>query len=111
MIDLYAYSFQSDSSLVGILNLFNEIGPWRWINRYNDRWGDYISSRVLPLPEHECMVKIFVEPDHYAVNVLLRSEHTNARQLFDQVRETLFDKLLPAIGARDLAEVQDYDTG
>lgn len=110
MLDLYAYSFQSDFSLDEIFARFNELGPWRWINRDNDRWGEYISSGVLRDP-HYGILKLFVEPDHYAINVLLESEDPNARELFDQVRETLFDKLLPAVGARDLAEVQDYDTG
>ena len=109
MLDLYAYSFQSDLPLAEIFERFKKIGPWRWIERDNDRWGEYISSRVLPLPEHDCMVKLIVEPDRYAINVCLDSEHPDARKLFDQVRVTLFYKLLPAIGARDLAEVQDYD--
>jgi hypothetical protein len=105
---LYAYSFQSDQSLDEIFARFNQIGPWRWVRRDNDSWGEYISSGVLHDP-HYGILKLIVEPDHYAINVMLKSEHPDARDLFDQVRGILFDKLLPAIGARDLIEVQDYD--
>lgn len=108
MLDLYAYSFQSDQSLNQIFTHFNKIGPWKWVMRDNDSWGEYISSGVLPTP-HYGILKLIVEPDHYAINVMLKSEHPDARTLFDQVRGTLFDKLLPSIGARDLTEVQDYD--
>jgi hypothetical protein len=108
MLDLYAYSFQSDLTLDEIFVRFNQLGPWRWVMRDNDRWGEYISSGVLRDP-HYGILKLIVEPDHYAVNVNLKSEDPNAREIFDQVRGTLFDILLSAIGARDLTKVQDYD--
>ena len=108
MRKVYAYSFRSGLPLPEMLVRLNETGPWRWIERDSDTWGDYISAVALPDP-HRGTVKIFVEPDHYVLNVLLKSEQPEAAALFDSVRETLFDRLLPAIGASGLAPTEAYE--
>jgi hypothetical protein len=104
----YAYAFRSDLQLPEVLARLNEVGPWSWIERDNDRWGEYISALALPDP-HRGTVKIIVEPDHYVVNVLLTSQDPDAEALFESVRETLFDRLLPAIGATGLARTDTYE--
>ena len=108
MRKVYACSFRSDLRLPEMLARLNENGPWRWIERDNDNWGEYISAVALPDP-HRGTVKIIVEPDHYVVNVLLKSEQPDAEALFESVRNTLFDHLLPAIGATDLARTDTYE--
>ena len=100
-----AYSFRSPLALEQMFAKLNELGPWRWIERDNDRWGEYISARALPDPDHG-MVKIFVEPDHYAVDMVLESE---AHTKLDAVYDTLFTYLLPALGATDVKETDHYE--
>lgn len=108
MRKVYAYSFRSDLKLPDMLARLRELGPWRWIERDNDRWGEYISARALPDPNGGT-VKIIEEPDHYVVNVVLESEQPDAQALFDSVREILFDRLLPALGATGLARTDTYE--
>jgi hypothetical protein len=102
--EVYAYSFRSDLPLAGIFSRLTEQGTWRWLERDNDNWGEYLSSRVLHDPDHG-MVKIFAEGDGaYVVNVSLESSQPDAQARYDAVRKTLLEKILPALGARDVAD-------
>lgn len=86
----------------------NEVGPWRWLERDNDRWADYLSAvfnRAAPC----AIVKIIYDEGLYAVNVNFSSDDPDAEAEFEAMRHTLFELLLPAIGARDLAETDDYE--
>lgn len=100
-----AYSFASALPLPDMFARLNALGPWRWIERDNDRWGEYISAGVLDAPDRG-IVKIFVELDRFAVDYVLESE---SRERLDAVFDTLFAHLLPAIGAQDLAETDHHE--
>lgn len=108
MRKVYAYAFRSELALPDMLARLRELGPWRWIERDNDRWGEYISARALQEPNGGT-VKILAEPDHYVVNVVLESEQSDAQALFESVREILFDRVLPALGAAGLARTETYE--
>ena len=108
MTDDFAYSFTSPLSLADIRLRLNGLGPWRWIERDNDQFGEYISTRVLTSPDYG-MIKVFSEPDHYAINVLLGSEDACADARFGKIRDTLFKQLLPAIEASNIAPTETYE--
>ena len=36
----YAYKFKTDLSLPEVFQRLNELGPWRWLERNNDRWAE-----------------------------------------------------------------------
>jgi hypothetical protein len=97
------YSFRRPKSLAEIFAAFNRVGPWRWSERDSERFGDYMSSSVLTAPDHG-MVKLFVEPYHYALNIVLEADD---RAKLDAVYDTLFTLLLPLIGATDIKEEPD----
>ena len=40
----YAYAFTSALKLPEILIQMNRAGPWKWVERENDDWADYIST-------------------------------------------------------------------
>lgn len=96
-----AYTFKSRMTLPEILARFREVGPWRWIERDNDRLGEYISARALPEPD-QGMVKIFIEDaaEHYVIDLKLEAEPLKV----DAVYDTAFTLLLPAIGATEITE-------
>lgn len=108
MRDTYAYAFTSTLSLSEIRTRLNAIGPWKWIERDNDRLGEYISAGVMRAPDFG-IVKIFVEPDHYALNVRLESDFDDAEECFAKVRDILMHKSLPAIEASNIRDVDTYD--
>lgn len=99
-----AYTFKSPMTLGDMFARLNEIGPWRWIERDSDRFGEYISARAIPEPDHG-MVKIFVEPGRYAVDLLLEADPSK----LDAVNDTLFTHLLPAVGATEISETDHYE--
>jgi hypothetical protein len=106
--DLYAYAFKSALSLAEILEKLNASGPWQWLERDNDKWGEYISTRPIAAP-HDGVAKILSEGDHYAINIELRSEAPGPQGAFDAVRALVRETILPAIGAHEVVETDDYD--
>lgn len=103
-----AFSFKSDRTLPQILAVLRGLGTWRWIERDNDQFGEYISTNTLPSPDRG-IVKIFVEPEHYAINIVLKSDDPGAQPRFDAVIDTIFKQLLPAIDAREVVETDTYE--
>lgn len=99
-----AYAFKSPMTLPEIRARLDEAGPWRWIERESDRFGDYISARALADPDHG-MVKIFIEGDRFAVDLVLDAEP----QKLDAVYDTLFAHLLPRIDASEITETEHYE--
>jgi formylglycine-generating enzyme required for sulfatase activity len=97
------YTFDSDLGLKDMLAKLHEAGPWRWVDRDNDRYGFYISASALPRPQ-KAMIKILVddEIDRFVVTVSIAADEEATAE---EIERTLFDRLLPAICARDLRKV------
>jgi hypothetical protein len=107
--DLYAYSFYSPLSLPELLERLRAVSPWRWIERDNDAWGEYISARALDDP-HKGMVKLICEDERYIINVYLRSKHPSAGEAFAEVRDIVFQRLLPALDAANIVKTDDIES-
>ncbi len=108
MRHVFAYAFRSPLALSQLLAKWNEVGPWTWTERDSDRFGEYISTRVLDLPQRG-MLKVFVEPDRYAINVMLQSEEPDAEEKFGAIRDTIFNRLLPAAEASAITRTETYE--
>jgi hypothetical protein len=124
--DLYAYSFRSPLSLAEVLERFRTLGPWRWIERDNDNWGEYISARALDdlHGSHAGMVKLITDDEghrpldrfwgsgrgRFIINVYLRADQPGARAEFATVRDTIFQRLLPAISATHIRKTDDLES-
>jgi hypothetical protein len=94
-----AYSFRAALSLPEMRTRLNALGPWVWIERDNDRWGEYVSAVVLTDPDRG-IVKLFVEEeDRYELDFVLQTERAEDVQA---VYDTLFAYLLPALGATEI---------
>jgi hypothetical protein len=98
MVKSYAYRFRSKLSLDEILERLNQVGPWRWHERWKDAWGEYLFARLSPAP-YNAVVKLIAEPRYYVVNVRLIAERPGGQAEFAAAHERLFNVLLPAIGA------------
>ncbi len=107
---LYAYSFQSPLSMPEILKKLKRLGPWRWIERDNDNWGEYVSARALEEPHDHGMVKLISDEGRYIINVYLRSRQPGAQPEFEAVREIIFKRVLPAIKASDIQKTDDIES-
>jgi len=102
---LFAYSFKSELSLQQLLARLNEVGPWRWVEWYNENWGDYVRTSGL----NAGIIKIYVEPDRYVAETKFESDAPDAAAALEALRTTLFERVLPAINARDLTPTETYD--
>ncbi len=109
MTDLYAYSFHSPRSMAEVFERLDNLGPWRWIERDNDNWGEYISARALPDP-HNGMVKLISDEGRYIINVYLRSNQPGAGAEFAAVRDIVFQRVLPALDASDILKTDDIES-
>ena len=105
MKELFALAFKSDLSLAQMFDRLNAAGPWQWIQRDSERFGDYLSTRDLP---GYSVVKIIEESDHFVANTRFESEEPNADAELTALRETLVGRVLPSIGARDVTETDTY---
>jgi hypothetical protein len=106
--DIYAYAFKSDLSLPEVLARLNELGPWQWVERDSDRWGEYIAANAVDAP-HKGVAKILIDAGRYVINVALRSDAADPESAFADVRRVVLEKLLPAVGATDVAVTDGYD--
>jgi hypothetical protein len=108
--EVLAYAFRSTLTIAELLATLNRLGPWKWVERDNDRWADYISTLGTGDP-HCWSAKIIIEPEmqrRFVLNLRFRSDDAMGQQVFDSVRQTLLE-LLPMIGAVELEEVDDYE--
>jgi len=103
MSNHFANAFKTDLTLGDMFARLQQIGPWRWRERDNDRWDAYLSALAHDEP-YWAMVKIFVEEDFYVVDVLFESDDPGAQEKYEEIRQTLFGHLLPAIEARDIEQ-------
>jgi hypothetical protein len=109
MRHVFAYSFTSPYALPTMLSKLNALGPWRWIERDNDNYGEYISSRVMSDPDHG-MLKVFCESDgRFAINVSLKSDAPDALARIASVKDALFHRLLPTLDAGDIFPTETYE--
>jgi hypothetical protein len=110
-----AYTFKSDLTIEQMLDRLNEVGPWTWMERDNDRWANYMSATPFGDALRQLNVKIITEPENqdlFAVGLIFRSESPDVdadRALLETTRRTLFDRVLPAIGARELTKTDNYE--
>src|SRR5260221_5393133 len=99
MKELFAYKFKSPLTIEQIYERLGKLGPWTWHERDNDRWGFYTSASPVSDADH-AQVKILVDPDDqawFAVNVRFQSEKPAATAQFQELRQILFSRVLPAI--------------
>ncbi len=107
MRDAVAFKFTSELTIAEMYKRLTELGPWRWHERDNDRWADYISASPMP----DTQIKILIDPDDgsFALNLKFVSEAADARQQFDNLRRDLLTRVLPAIDASGPTRTETYE--
>lgn len=103
-----AYAFKSPLSLREIKQRLVATTPWPWLDRDNDRYGDYLSA--LALPEWG-MLKVFEEDGTYVLDFKYRSDKADedAQAEWRPVHDMLVDRVLPSLGAREVAPTEPFD--
>jgi hypothetical protein len=102
----FSYDFKTDLGQGPLFAKLQGSGPWEWTTRNSELKGEYVSTRVMPA---EAMVKLYREPDHAHVDVRCQSDRPTAEEECEQVRHVLIEKVLPSVGAREIATSSSYD--
>ena len=107
MRDSVSFKFTSELTLGEIYQRLTNLGPWRWYERDNERWGDYISASPIP----DTQIKILIDPvdGGFALNLKFVSETPEAQQEFDDLRQDVLARVLPAIDAINPTEAGTYE--
>lgn len=103
----FARLFDCPLTVEQIRARFNELGPWTWRERDNDRWGDYMSTA--PFGTQHAMVKVLHDGTDWAINVYFFSDLPEAETQYLTMHETLFERLLPAVGATNFRSTETYE--
>ncbi|MBI4700709.1 MAG: hypothetical protein HY744_06025 [Deltaproteobacteria bacterium] len=100
-----AWAFKSDLSLAQMLAALGAQGRWQWSERDSDYWGDYLSAWAYD----DCArVRIFEEDDFFVVDLLFESSAADAAEKWQAFQDEIMTGVLPALGARDVAETESY---
>ena len=102
-----ACAFKSRLSLSRMLARLNQVGPWDWVERCNDHWGEYIAAGPWPSP-HRGSVIVLEDRRRFILNLTLTSDEPDAEAQFTSVRKVVFERIMPAIGARRLRPTNTY---
>ena len=102
---LVAYSFTTTLKFPELLNRLNNDGPWRWMGRDSDHYGDYISCLGGP---DASRLKVFQEGDKYVLNIRYKSDAPNAAVEWEALHRQLLEQVLPSVGARDVRATEGY---
>ena len=102
---LAAYSFSTPLELNKIFTRLNERGPWRWMERDSEYYGDYLSCLTCP---EGAKIKIFEEGEQYVLNIRYKRDAPEAPAEWEELQRDIFERILPAVEARDLKPTEGY---
>jgi hypothetical protein len=104
----WAYDFECDLPILGILAALNRAGPWHWIERDKDAFGTYVSSA----PLDGLRVRIYSDPQgtgengpSYTADFWLNQADEGARSAI----EATFNGLLATLSARAVTPGEFWD--
>lgn len=103
-----ALAFKSGYDLPQLRVALNAAGDLEWVERESAWFGDYLSTRIAP---HYAFFKIYDdEPNaQYVLQVNVSAEPDAGIALLAELVALARDRVLPAIGARDIAPTETYD--
>lgn len=104
----WAYDFECDMPILGILAALNQAGPWRWIGRDKEAFGTYISS----VPFEGVHARIYSDPHGYGENGPRYTADFRARPGCETPRhaiEAAFRDMLVTLSARNVATGEYWD--
>lgn len=107
MMDAVAFKFASGLNFGEMYKRLTELGPWRWYERDNDRWGYYISAS--PIPDTQIKILFDTDESRFVLNLRFASEAPEARQQFDDLRRDVLTRVLPAIDAVGTTQTGTYE--
>lgn len=93
-----AYSFKCDRPLPELRGVLEETLPWIWRIRESAVRGAYLIAKPAC-----ARLRIFGEGDRYVLEVTYRSDTRDAEGGWESLHETLVRRLLPGMGAREVA--------
>lgn len=103
-----AYCFDSPLALTLIKEKLNALGPWEWIDRDDERHGDYLSAHIPP----DSWLKLYeLSAGKYQLDLKLRSSASqeSAERETGAVHARVVTAVFPALNAAALVETEVED--
>ena len=103
-----AFSFQSYHNMKSLRERLNARGTHNWIERDNDNYGEYISTRAHAA---DGFYKIYHDDqsDGYCLTITFSCDRSTFDEEFAELERTALDGILPWIEARDIRERETWD--
>ena len=113
-VELFAYEFESDLAMPAMLERVRAATDWHWMERENDRWGDYFLGITRPSaeypPERTGNVKLIdLGGGKFALNVKYKSTLPDAEADFANLDTEIRDSVLSTLRARGIERAEDYE--
>lgn len=102
-----ALSYRSDRTLAQQLERLNSAGPYAWVERENDWYPDYISTRAY---SDYGFFKIFDAVDgRFNLTIKLVTDRAIVEAELARLLEIARELVLPLVEAEDIATAEPYD--
>lgn len=98
----FIFSFKCDRSVLEMESIWNVKGPFEWKGFDSEIYGIYIVSRP---PHHETNLRVIGEPPEYELEISFIADEDKVESVKSEMFSTIFESLLPAVGARDIQKV------
>src|SRR5207237_4325310 len=90
------FDFHCDRKILNIQSDWNAAGPYKWSAFDNEQYGVYIVTRQ---PDINLKVRVLGEQPNYSLEIDSDVPSQSAECTKASLLSTIFDQLLPAIGA------------
>lgn len=99
-----AYRFQCPLSFKELELKLDGLGKWRWIERDSDTYGEYLMA----LTGDPGKLRIFQDGDRFVLDVRYDATGDDPEAAWIGYRQHLLDTVLPAVGATEIEQTDDY---
>ena|ERR1044072_4601283 len=103
-----AFSFQSDHDLRSLRERLNARGIHTWIERDNDNYGEYLSTRA---HADYGFYKIYKDDQTagYCFTIKFTCDRPTIDEEFAELERIALDEILPGVEARDIQKRETWD--
>ena len=101
MFDSYTFEFRCEREIFDIQATWRSNGPYAWQAFDSEQYGAYIVARA---PELNLRVRVLGKAPNYSLEMDFDVERKRMKQTKAQLFSTMFEKLLPAVGATHIRD-------
>lgn len=102
----YTFDFRCERKILDVQAVWLSLGPYRWQAFESEQYGTYIVARE---DEANLRIRVLGQRPNYSLEIDFNVERHLIRKTKSQLFPTVFERLLPAVGASDVRDTT-WDT-